>query len=137
MLEESTASESSSLGVGTEPLTGSKFTETTVGNAALDLYSETPSNSSDSPQDSTIPTSTGETGNNLKGDESKPLNHPPSAHSLQEAFLLRRQDFIRRSQSRVKQLAERWCITEAAAEDTAQRQQSEYSKTKEGCNSHA
>ena len=33
--------------------------------------------SSDSPQDSTIPTSTGETGNNmnLKGDGSKLLNH--------------------------------------------------------------
>ena len=104
MLEESTASETSALGVGTELLTGSKCTETTAGNAAVDLCSETPSDSSDSPQDSTIPTSTGETGNNLKGDESKPLDHPPSAHSLQEAFLLRRQDFIRRSQSRVKQM---------------------------------
>ena len=108
MLEESTASETSALGVATEPLciVGSKCTETTVGNAVVDLCSETPSDSSNSPQDSTIPTSTGETGNNtnLKGDESKPLTHPPSAHSLQEAFLLRRQDFIRRSQSRVKQL---------------------------------
>ena len=57
MLEESTASETSALGVGTELLTGSKFAETTVGNAAVDLCSETPSDSSDSPQDSTIPTS--------------------------------------------------------------------------------
>ena len=90
MLEESTASETSALGVGTEPLciVGSKCTETTVGNAAVDICFETPSDSSDSPQDSTIPTSTGETGNNtnLKGDGSKLLNHLLSAHSLQETF---------------------------------------------------
>ena len=90
MLEESTASETSALGVGTEPLciVGSKCTKTTVGNAAVDICFETPSDSSDSPQDSTIPTSTGETGNNtnLKGDGSKLLNHLLSAHSLQETF---------------------------------------------------
>ena len=109
MLEESTASETSSLGVGTVPLsiTESKYSETTAGNATADLCSETPSNSSDSLQDSTLPTPTGETNNNIRTlevDESKPIDHPPTTQSLQEAFLLRRQDFIRRSQSRVKQL---------------------------------
>ena len=109
MLEESAASESSPLGVGIVPLsiTESKYSETTAGNATVDLCSETPSNSSDSLQDSTLPTPTGETNNNMRNlevDESKPIDHPPPTQSLQEAFLLRRQDFIRRSQSRVKQL---------------------------------
>ena len=56
MLEESTTSETSPLEVGTGPLSivGSKFTEITVGNAAVDICFETPSDSSDSPQDSTF-----------------------------------------------------------------------------------
>ena len=106
MLEASTASETSSSGVGTVPLsiTEPKYSGTTLGSAAVDLCSETPSNSSDSLQDSTIPTPTDDTNNNMEVDESKPIDHPPPTQNLQEAFLLRRQDFIRRSQSRVKQL---------------------------------